>query len=76
MEKNKPAYEARIGKIRAAVWKNQGKKGVWYNVTITRSYLDGKEWKDTSNFRPDDLFALAKLADRAHTWCLEQRNAE
>jgi hypothetical protein len=76
MANNKPAYEARIGKIRAAVWENKGEKGVWYNVTVTRSYLDGNEWKDTPSFRPDDLLAVGKLADLAHTWCLEQRNAE
>lgn len=76
MANNKPAYEARIGKIRAAVWENCGEKGAWYNVTVTRSYLDGKAWKDTTSFRPGDLPAVRKLADLAHTWCLDNRNAE
>jgi len=76
MANNKPVYEARIGNVRAAVWENQGENGVWHNVTVTRSYLDGNEWKDAASYRPTDLLAVGKLADLAHTWCLEQRNAE
>jgi len=76
MAENKPVHTVRIGTTRASVWKNEGKKGTWFNVSVTRSYLDGNDWKETSQFRPDDLLVLAKVADLAHTWCVENRDAE
>ena len=53
----------------AAIWANQSEKGaVWYNVTVTRSYKVGDEWKDASGFRRDDLPILAKAVDMAYAW--------
>jgi hypothetical protein len=36
--KSKPAAEIRLGNIRAAIWKNEGKTGTWFTVTVERSY--------------------------------------
>ena len=64
--KNKPANELRIGMLKAAIWRNEGTKDAWHNVTFERSYRDGETWKSSDNFGRDDLLALAKLADQAH----------
>ena len=48
--------EIPLGNITAAIWANKTKDGrVWFNVTVTRRYKDGDQWKDTSTFRRDEL---------------------
>jgi hypothetical protein len=42
-------------------------------VRFTRSYQDeAKNYRDTDSFGRDDLLALAKLADRAHTFIFDR----
>jgi hypothetical protein len=69
----KPAYKLRDGAIEVVIWRNEGEKGAWYSVTATRSFKQGEEWKQTESFGQDDLLALAKLLDLAHTWILTQQ---
>ena len=38
-----------------------------YNVTFSRLYKEGDEWKSTQSFGRNDLLVLAKVADLAHT---------
>ncbi|MDZ4817479.1 MAG: hypothetical protein SGJ20_00745 [Planctomycetota bacterium] len=71
-EKQKPVYEVRLGRIKAAIWANETEKGVRYNVTICRLYKDDNEdtWKNSSSFGRDDLLLASKVLDRAHSWIL------
>ena len=72
--KNRPVHEVRLGRVRAAIWLNESENGAFYNVTVTRIYKDGDEWKDSGSFGRDDLPLLAKVCDQAHTWIFEQRS--
>lgn len=67
-EKPKPVQEIRLGKIKAAIWINETDKGVFYNVTLSRLYKDGEEWRNSSSFGRDDLLVASKVLDRAHSW--------
>jgi len=67
-EPNRPAHTVRHRNIKATVWKNQTERGPMYNVTVTRSYRDGEEWRDTNSFGFDDLMTVAKALFDAHTW--------
>ncbi len=69
----KPVHKLRDGAIEVAIWRNEGEKGAWYSVTATRTFKQGEEWKQTESFGQDDLLALAKLLDLAHTWILTQQ---
>ena len=73
-QKEKPSHEVRIGAIKAAIWKNDTASGVRYNVTFSRLYKDkdDDQWKSTDSFGRDDLLALGKVADTAHTWIHQQ----
>ena len=73
MEKNKPANEIRLGKVKATIWKNEGENGARYNVTISKLYKKGEDWETTSNFSRDDLPLIAKVVDQAHTWIYQQK---
>lgn len=68
-EKKKPAYEAKLGRIRATVWGNQTEDSdTWFNVTISRLYKGDKGWQDATSFRRDDLPIVIKALDIAYDW--------
>lgn len=72
-QKNGPVKKIRYGCICAAIWANQSEnRKVWFNVTVTRSYMDGDQWKDSSAFRLDDLPIVTKVVDKAFDWIWEQ----
>ena len=68
---NRPVHEVRLGRVRAAIWENETQNGTRHNVTFSRLYKDGDQWKDFSSFGRDDLPLLAKVSDLAHTWIFE-----
>lgn len=72
--KNPPVAKIRVGLITASIWENQTEKGVFHNVTFERRYKDGDQWKSSHSYNADDLLALAKAADLAHTKIVEARN--
>ncbi|MEO1476656.1 MAG: hypothetical protein AAFS13_09775 [Pseudomonadota bacterium] len=65
---NKPITTLRDGSIKAAIWRNEGEKGPWYSVTITRIYTDDASGKvqETNSFSNGELLKVAHLATRAY----------
>ena len=72
----RPVHEIRMGRVRAAIWENDTQNGTRYNVTLSRLYRDGEQWKDSSSFGRDDLPLLAKVADQVHTWIYQQSQSQ
>ena len=74
--KEKPVHNVKLGLIEAAIWRNETEGRARFNVTVRRSYVvedEGRRtWRSTDSFGRDDLLALAKVADLAHTWIHEQ----
>ena len=70
--KKRPVHEVRIGRVRAAIWENETENGTFYNVTLSRLYKDGDNWKDSSSFGRDDLPLVSKVCDQVHSWIFEQ----
>jgi hypothetical protein len=72
-----PIKRIKVGNgIRASIWENQSKHDrTWYSVSITRTYRDGDDYKDTTSFRRDDLLFVAKASDMAFAWCLKRAEA-
>lgn len=66
--KQRPAHEIRLGRIKATIWANHNDNGTWYNVTLSRTYRDGDEWKSSTSFGRDELLTVAKVADLANSW--------
>lgn len=67
----KPAITFRRGTVKAAVWENTGKDGIFYTVTFTRSFksADGK-WKNTSSYGVTDLENLFGATFDAKLWIM------
>ena len=63
---------ARNRAVKAAVWENQIGGLTRHNVTFSRIYRDGDQWKATHSFGFNNLLTLAKLADQAHTLIAER----
>ena len=66
-----PAHEIRFGSVKGAIWENQTPNGTRFNVTVSRIYKDGEQWKSTDSFGRDDLLLLAKVIDFAHSWIFD-----
>ena len=66
-----PVREVRIGRVRAAIWENETQNGTRHNVTLSRLYKDGDDWRDSTSFGRDDLPLVMKVADLAHAWIYE-----
>ena len=64
---NKPIFSRRLNKVEVAIWRNESEEAVWHNVTFQKTYRDEKgEIQNTTNYRMDDLPALAFLAVKAY----------
>jgi len=70
-----PVHTIRIGYIKAAIWRNETKQGDRHNVTVCRLYRNGDKWVESTRFGRDDLLALAKVVDQAHSWILSASDA-
>lgn len=65
--KRRPVETLRDGAIKAAIWKNEGEKGAFFNVTFARTYKNGDgDLQDTDSFSGSQLLRLARLADKAY----------
>ena len=67
MANQKPVDEIRIGRVKATIWRNGTDEQPRHNVTFSRIYKDGDQWKSTQIFGRNDLLVLAKVADLVHT---------
>jgi len=76
MSKPQPIHEIRLGAIKGAIWENATANGPRHNVTFSRLYRDGEQWKHSDSFGRDDLLLLGKVADQAHTWICGQAKDE
>ena len=76
MANPKPVAEVRIGRVKATVWPNETEGRTRHNVTFSRLYRDGAEWKSTQSFSRNDLLVLAKVADQAHSRIFELHQEE
>lgn len=72
----RPVHEVRLGRIKAAIWENSTDSGVRHNVTLSRIFKDGDQWRDSTSFGRDDLPLVAKVSDLAHTWIFENAQQE
>lgn len=74
MTQERPVHEVRLGKVKAAIWRNETDSGTRYGVTITRIYKTEKGWESSGSFGRDELPLVAKVADMAHTWIYQQND--
>ena len=73
MANQKPVHEIRLGKVKAAIWRNETDKGARYSVSIVRLYKNDQDhWESSTSFGRDELPLVSKVADLVHTWIYQQ----
>jgi len=72
---NKPVHQIRIGRVQCAIWLNETESGKRHNVTVTRSFRDGENWKSSDSFGPQDIPLVIKALDQAHTWIYQSQQS-
>ncbi len=77
-EKQGPAFESRLNHIRVSVWRNMTEGKAWYNVTFTRRFKDGDEWRDSTTFNGlADLAILREALEQARDFIrAEEQSAQ
>ena len=61
---SKPIETISNGALKASIWKNQGEKGPFYSVRITRTYTDDQgNYHDSDSFSGSELLRGVRLAD-------------
>ncbi len=50
MANQKPVDEIRIGRVKATIWRNGTDEQPRHNVTFSRIYKEGDQWKSTQSF--------------------------
>ena len=88
MEKKRPCYETRLGSIRVAIWENVTEGGAtggngnggnsaprrWHNVSLTRRFKIGNQWKETSTFNGlGDLAQACRALQLAEQWITKRQ---
>jgi hypothetical protein len=70
---DQPVQQIRIGRVRAAIWRNETEDGAKYSIVLTKLYKTANRWQDTGHFGRDDLPLISKVADLAEAWIFEQK---
>ena len=66
---NKPVSTLRYGHIKATIWENASKKGLFFSTTFSRSFKDQSgTWRNGASFGLNDLEALLTVAREAKEW--------
>ncbi len=74
MAQERPVHEVRLGKVKAAIWKNETDNGLRFGVTFSRIYKTENGWETSMSFGRDELPLVGKVADMAHTWIYQQND--
>ena len=72
--KNPPVGKVRVGLITASIWENETDKEPSTTSPSSAATRMATQWKSSHSYNADDLLALAKAADLAHTQIVEARN--
>lgn len=77
MTTNRPVHEAKVGRVRAAIWARDTKHGTRYSVTVGRLYKSEEAgWRTSSSLDLEDLLLAAKALDAADSWIREAANSK
>lgn len=74
---NQPTETLRDGSLKATIWKNEGEKGAFFSVNLSRTYKDeAGNYHDSDSFSGSELLRIAHLASRAYDQVSKLRQAE
>ena len=67
--KPKPVHSFTCGTVQAVTWKNTGKNGALYSVTLGRAYKYAeKKWHTSDSFEVNDISAVNTVLEQTEAW--------
>ena len=71
-ETTRPIHSFQCATVRASIWKNEGRRGAFHAVTLSRTFTDGEgNPKSSGSFGKNDLSAVATVVAQAERWVHE-----
>ena len=69
---SRPVHSFQCSTVRASIWRNEGKRGAFHAITLSRTFMDAEGHpKGSSSFGKNDLSAVATVVARAEQWIRE-----
>ena len=68
-EATRPVYVKQVGAVRAAVWANGNDERTFFNVSVSRRYRDGEQFKESSSLNGlGDVACLREALVHVANW--------
>lgn len=70
---NRPLKTFRSGAVQAAIWKKEpAAGGIYFSVTLNRSYKQDDQWRNSESFDSRDLLDVRRVLTSAEQFIGEQ----
>ncbi len=69
---SRPIHSFQCATVRASIWRNEGKRGAFHTITLSRIFMDAEGYsKSSGSFGKNDLSAVATVVAQAEQWVRE-----
>jgi hypothetical protein len=69
---SRPVHTFQCATVRASIWRNEGKRGAFHAITLSRTFMDAEGHpKSSGSFGKHDLSAVAMVVAQAEQWVRE-----
>lgn len=69
---SRPVQSFQCATVRASIWRNEGKRGAFHAITLSRTFMDAEGHpKSSGSFGKNDLSAVATVIAQAERWVRE-----
>jgi hypothetical protein len=69
---SRPVHTFQCATVRASIWRNEGKRGAFHAITLSRTFMDAEGHpKSSGSFGKNDLSAVATVVAQAEQWVRE-----
>lgn len=68
----RPVHSFQCATVRASILRNEGKRGAFHAITLSRTFMDAEGHpKSSGSFGKNDLSAVANVVGQAEQWIRE-----
>jgi hypothetical protein len=69
---SRPVHSFQCATVRASIWRNEGKRGAFHAITLSRTFMDAEGHpKSSCSFGRNDLSAVATVVAQVERWVRE-----
>ncbi len=69
---SRPVQSFQCATVRASIWRNEGKRGAFHAITLSRTFMDAEgQPRSAGSFGQHDLSAIKTVVAQAERWIRE-----